>query len=1297
MEQLKPPTELKFTGNVEEQWRRFKQRFTLYLTAIGAAEKDGEQKIALLLTVAGTEAIDVFNSFQLTPDEQKDYDGVIRKFEQFCTPKRNETYERYVFNSKNQAESESVEEFITDLKLKCQSCNFGELADSLIRDRIVMGVRDKGLREKLLGEVDLTLERAIQICQAREVTQQRIKSMNSGTMSEAECKIETVVNKQTHKQSKASRGDWEQQLRSCGNCGGEHRPRQCPAFGKDCRLCGMRNHFARVCRQRRPKEREKKMNLVQGSDDEDFEELFVGSIGITAPNDEEWNETYNVNGADIEFKVDTGAQANTIAETELSNLKVKPRIDTKTKVRLRAYNGEIIPHVGKCKMMLKDGHKTHELEFVIVKGKKASLLGLRASTLLGLVKRVHRVNNEGIVHNIEDEYADVFKGIGKLEAVHKIQLEENYKPVIHSPRKVPLALRDKLKAELQRLEGLDIIEKVEEPTEWVHSLVIVERQDKPLRLCIDPKELNRYVKREHFQLPTRGEIFGDLAGTKYFSKLDASSGFWQVCLDKESTKICTFNTPFGRYSFKRLPFGLTSAPEVFHRTIQHIFERVPGTKVYIDDILICGATIEEHDARLAQALEAARSHGLKLNEKKCEFRKTEITFLGEVLTAEGVQISQSRVTAIKNMPPPTDKEGVQRFLGMVNYIGKFVPNLTAHTAQMRSLLCKTTDWSWNSNHQKEFEELKQLIIEAPVLKFYDEKRKTKISADASKSGLGAVLLQQYGNRWRPVAYSSRALTTAECNYAQIEKEALALSYACEKFHVFIYGKKVWAETDHKPLVTIAKKGLANTPPRVQRLFLGMQKYDLELEYSPGKELIIADTLSRAYDCTEPNLMYEQKDMVHVNLVRKSCPVSDVMWKKMAQATANDEVLQKIIRGVKYGGSTDSFPAPYGNFIDELSVIDGILFKGSRIVVPEALKTDMLKKIHEGHLGMEKCKRRAKAVLYWPKMNNAIEDTVRTCETCIKYRNKQLKEPMWVEENEKLAPWSKVGIDLFTLYGKDYVLLMDYYSHYPEMALLKDTTASTVMTHIKSFFARHGIPETVRTDNGPQFSCQAFRDFSEEYGFTHVTSSPLYPQSNGLVENGVKIVKLLIKKALDSGSDPYLALLNYRDAPLKHGQSPAELLFNRKLKTRLPVLIESEAGQGNNKVLHAKQKTKCDQKRHYDKGAKVLSTLYPKDRVKMHDGKNWNIEARVVKGVAPRSYDVMTPEGVTYRRNRRHLLLVPQSELVETQEGEDIPQTHTDVSQTAPGAELTPVHTPEPVEVRKSGRAVKAPQRLIEQM
>lgn len=188
-------------------------------------------------------------------------------------------------------------------------------------------------------------------------------------------------------------------------------------------------------------------------------------------------------------------------------------------------------------------------------------------------------------------------------------------------------------------------------------------------------------------------------------------------------------------------------------------------------------------------------------------------------------------------------------------------------------------------------------MHAPVLRFCDEKLNTNISADAFKAGLGAVLLQQYATRWRPVTYDSRALTTSEWNYDQIDKEALALSYACDKFHVFIYGKTVWAETDHKHLITIVKKGLTYTPPRLQRLFLKLHKYDLQLEYRPGKELLVADTLSRAFDSSEPNQIYEQDDTIHVNLIRKSCPVSDEMWTVISRAAAEDECLLKVIEAI----------------------------------------------------------------------------------------------------------------------------------------------------------------------------------------------------------------------------------------------------------------------------------------------------------------------------------------------------------------------------------------------------------------
>lgn len=210
---------------------------------------------------------------------------------------------------------------------------------------------------------------------------------------------------------------------------------------------------------------------------------------------------------------------------------------------------------------------------------------------------------------------------------------------------------------------------------------------------------------------------------------------------------------------------------------------------------------------------------------------------------------------------------------------------------------------------------------------------------------------------------------------------------------------------------------------------------------------------------------------------------------------------------------------------------------------------MLKLVHEGQWRMEKCKRLAREELYWPGMHRDIVTSVQNCEVCQRHRYQQPKEPM-KPHDKPMEPWGKVGMDLFQLKDKDYLLLMDYHSNYPEFVLLSNTTTEQVIAQTKAIFARHGIPVTVIIGNGPQFTSQSFKDLARNYGFEHLTSSPLYPQSNGIAEKEVQIVKRLLKKATETGEDPYLAVLNYRTSPLENGLSPAEMLMNRKLRTRL---------------------------------------------------------------------------------------------------------------------------------------------------
>ena len=360
--------------------------------------------------------------------------------------------------------------------------------------------------------------------------------------------------------------------------------------------------------------------------------------------------------------------------------------------------------------------------------------------------------------------------------------------------------------------SLGVIEKVDKPTDWVNSIVIVEKSNGDIRLCLDPKDLNRAVKREFSQMPTAEEIMSQMSGATIFSKLDASAGYWQVKVDEASSDLLAFNTPFGRFKFKRLPFGVHCASEVFSKRISEILDGLDGVAHIQDDIIVWGTDQENHDNNLSKVLERIKESGLKLNKKKCEFGIREIKYVGHIFSDKGLCIDPSKVEAIRNMPVPQTVAEVHRFLGMVAYLGKFIPNLSSNTAELRKLLETKENWNWTDQHTKQFRNLQQLVSQSPVLKYFNQELPTKVSVDASKSGLGAVLLQAQDDIWCPVAYASRALTKAEQNYSQIEKETLAVVFGTEHFNQYIYGRAFLDESDHKPLQPILKRNIDKAPP-----------------------------------------------------------------------------------------------------------------------------------------------------------------------------------------------------------------------------------------------------------------------------------------------------------------------------------------------------------------------------------------------------------------------------------------------------------------------------------------------------
>ena len=803
------------------------------------------------------------------------------------------------------------------------------------------------------------------------------------------------------------------------------------ADGVECHKCGRRNHFARVCRSRQQKGRPKLHELEHDSSSEDNMVIATINGGATK---KDWQTTIKVNERDITFKIDTGAQCNVMSKESYDKVSQQPL--RKSTAKLVTFGGHQINPLGRAVMLCEHKNKYMSVEFQILE-RVSNVLGLKTSTEMKLVKRI-----ESITEDILSKHTDTFTGLGCITGVtHHIKVDPNYKPVVHPPRKVPVTLRSKVKDELERMERLNVIERVHKPTDWVNSMVTIVKPNGKLRICIDPLHLNQAIKREYYPMKTIEEVATRMPNAKVFSVLDASSGFWQVKLDHDSAELCTFNTPFGRYMFKRLPFGISSAQDVFQSVMSEMFEDIDGVEVIVDDILIWGENEKQHDTRLKQVLNRAKQRNLKLNREKSQIKLNQISYIGHILGHDGLKPDPKKVKAIVNMKPPTDKEELQRFLGMMTYLTKFIPNFSQVAAPLRVLLEKNTEWHWTQKQETSFESLKRMITNSPVLKFFDPKKPTRVSVDASSKGIGAVLLQdQY-----PIAYASKPLTTCQQNYAQIEKEMLAIVFGCVKFHDYIYGlPNIHVETDHKPLESILKKPLHLAPARLQRMIMSIQKYQITVQYRP--ELLIADTLSRA-PLPEPanELEFKQYD---INVLH-TLPITESKLKQIQDKTKEDKALQDLMVTVHNGWPPNKTDAPIGakpfwNYRDEISHHHGILFKGQKVIIPTCMRTEMLQIIHGSHLGIEKCKRRARDVIYWLGMNSQIEDTVSNCQVCSTYQKSNTKEPL-LPHNVPYRPWAKVGADLCELRGRNCLILVDYYSNFIEVDYLKETTSEQVIT------------------------------------------------------------------------------------------------------------------------------------------------------------------------------------------------------------------------------------------------------------
>ena len=393
--------------------------------------------------------------------------------------------------------------------------------------------------------------------------------------------------------------------------------------------------------------------------------------------------------------------------------------------------------------------------------------------------------------------------------------------------------------------------------------------------------------------------------------------------------------------------------------MSRVLEGLEGIVCQIDDVLIYGTDQTNHDARLKAALTRLEQVGVTLNEEKCSFSQSEIKFLGHIINEQGVSADPEKTVAIKDMKAPTNVSEMRRFLGMVNQLGKFSPNVADYTQPLRDLLRKKNDWVWGPEQKQAFQRIKQELTQPTILALYDPQLETKISADASSFGLGSVLLQRKETEWRPVAYASRSMTETEHRYAQIEKEALASVWSCEKFQDYILGKKIIIETDHKPLVPLLNcKQLDCLPPRVLRFRLRLARFCYQVEYVPGKYLYTADTLSRVPLSTTAKDDTSQQEMEQwISAIVQSLPASQERLQEYGDAQRSDCVCSQVIKFCSEGWPRKNLVnpelKPYWEAQHKISMdtSSNLLLYGSRIIVPISLQEQTLNKIHLGHQGL----------------------------------------------------------------------------------------------------------------------------------------------------------------------------------------------------------------------------------------------------------------------------------------------------------------------------------------------------------
>ncbi|CAI5640403.1 unnamed protein product [Oreochromis niloticus] len=977
-------------------WIEYVERLEHFFLANDISDEG--KKRSVLLSACGARTYKLIRNLT-TPRKPGDFSikELVTLVQNHHCPKPSVIVQRFKFHTHSRKPGVSVAAYVTELRQLSEHCEFGGVLDDMLRDRLVCGINDDGMQRGLLGEPTLDFKKALEIAQAIETAANNTKDIRKANNN--------MHSTEVHHVSQSVRGK-PRELLECYRCGGAHFGKDCVFKDSTCHNCKKKGHLAKKCRGTKEKSKKEwktkhKLNThhLQSMAPEEDECVFnmFNLVGFNKCHAEPIYATIQVNGKELQMEVDTGASASVISQATYHSLWHSGGAPARqaTEISLRQYTGECIPLLGAIEVHAAYQGQEAAATLLVVKGEGPSLLG--RDLLQKICLNCREIRYVTVIAELLGRYADVFKNeLGTLRGTTvKLCVDPFARSRFFKPRTVPYAMKAKVEAELERLQQIGVIEPIEF-SDWAAPIVPVLKEDGGVRICGDYKlTVNQASQLDAYPLPRVDDLFATLAGGQTFTKLDMSHAYQQLLLDEESKKYVTINTHKGLFKYNCLVFGVASSPAIFQRTMDNLLQNIPGVAVYLDDILVTGKTEEEHLRNLEQVLKKLSEAGLRLKRSKCVFQAPSVTYLGHRISAQGLSPLEEKVRAVKEAPSPKNVAELRSFLGLVNYYGKFLPDLSSMLAPLYGLLDKDSQWRWSQAQEKAFRRVKQWLLQG--------------------------------------------------------------------------------------------------------------------------------------------------------------------W----PATVEQDQLK-----------------PYAKRQQELSVQDGCILWGSRVIVPPPGWSQIIEVLHEAHPGISRMKSLARSFVWWLGMDSALEDKVKACSQC--QSNQKMPPPAPLHPWEWPGhPWSRLHLDFAGPFlGHMFLVLVDAHSKWLDAHITPTITAPVITDTLRRIFATHGLPEAVVTDNGPTFTSGVFQEFMERNGIRHFRTAPYHPASNGLAERAMETLKDGLKKMPGLSIEKRLCrfLFQYRITPhTTTGLSPAELLMGRKPRSHLDLLrpdvgarvTQSQSGQKVRHDLHAR--------------------------------------------------------------------------------------------------------------------------------